>query len=116
MLPSINLYYINLSFIGYPKALLMVTSSIIQYSKTLLIEFHQNRILMMYVDKHAPTLGVYFRNFIRIFWSTFPIKFPLFSQKYRLIGRIRTYSLRHESAMRPPHACYVIQARDGRSD
>ena len=35
-LPSINLYYFNLLFIGYPKALLMVTSSIIQYSKTLL--------------------------------------------------------------------------------
>ena len=33
-LPSINLYYFNLLFIGYPKALLMVTSSIIQYSKT----------------------------------------------------------------------------------
>ena len=48
-LPSINLYYFNLLFIGYPKALLMVTSSIIQYSKTLLIEFHQNRILMMYI-------------------------------------------------------------------
>ena len=30
-LPSINLYYFNLLFIGYPKALLMVTSSIIQY-------------------------------------------------------------------------------------
>ena len=36
-LPSINLYYFNLLFIGYPKALLMVTSSIIQYSQTLLI-------------------------------------------------------------------------------
>ena len=35
-LPSINLYYFNLLFIGYPKALLMVTSSIIRYSKTLL--------------------------------------------------------------------------------
>ena len=35
-LPSINLHYFNLLFIGYPKALLMVTSSIIQYSKTLL--------------------------------------------------------------------------------
>ena len=48
-LPSINLYYFNLLFISYPKALLMVTSSIIQYSKTLLIELHQNRILMRYI-------------------------------------------------------------------
>ena len=48
-LPSINLYYFNLLFIGYPKALLIVTSSIIQYSKTILIEFHQNRILMMFI-------------------------------------------------------------------
>ena len=46
-LPSINLYCNNLLFISYLKALLMVTSPIIQYSKTLLIEFHQNRILMM---------------------------------------------------------------------
>ena len=55
-------------------------------------------------------------EFSGIFNRLFPIKFPLFSQKYRLIGRIRTYSLRHESAMRPPHACYVIRARDGRSN
>ena len=48
-LHSINLCYFNLLFISYPKALLMVTSSIIQYSKTLLIEFHQNRILMRYI-------------------------------------------------------------------
>ena len=48
-LPSINLYYFNLLFMGYPKALLMVTSSIIQYSKTLLIEFYRNRFLMMYI-------------------------------------------------------------------
>ena len=48
-LSSINLYYFNLLFIGYPKALLMVISSIIQYSKALLIEFHQNKILMMYI-------------------------------------------------------------------
>ena len=70
-------------------------------------------------DKHAPTLRVYFRNFIRIFWyfqSTFPIKFPLFSQKHHLIDRIRMHSLRHESAMRLPHVCYVIRARDGWHD
>ena len=57
-LPSINLYYFNLLFIGYPKTLLMVTSSIIEYSKTHLIEFHKNSILMMYilnnVTKHPP--------------------------------------------------------------
>ena len=68
------------------------------------------------IDKHAPTLRGYFRNFIRFFWyfqSIFPIKFPLFSQKHCLINQIQTYSLRHEPAMRLPHACYVIHARDG---
>ena len=35
-LPSNNLYYFNLLFIGYPKALLMVTSSIIQCLLTII--------------------------------------------------------------------------------
>ena len=41
------LYLTGIAYLGRSHTL--VTSSIIQYSKTLLIEFHQNRILMMYI-------------------------------------------------------------------
>ena len=50
--------------------------------------------------------------FDRLFW----LNLLYFRRKRRPINRIWTYSLCHQSAMRPPHACYVIQARDGRSD
>ena len=70
-------------------------------------------------DKCAPTLRVYFRNFIRIFWyfnRLFRLNLLYFRRKHRLIDRMQTYSLCHESTMRPPHACYVIRARDDRSN
>ena len=50
--PSNNLYYLNLLFTSYLKALLIVMSSIIQYlltKVTLLIDCHQKWILMMYI-------------------------------------------------------------------
>ena len=55
-------------------------------------------------------------EFSGIFNWRFPLNILYFRRKHCLINRMRAYSLRHQFTMRPPHACYVIRACDGRSD
>ena len=55
-------------------------------------------------------------EFSGIFNRLFRLNLLYFHRKHCPIDRMRTYSLRHKSTMRPPHACYVIRTRDGRSD